>query len=49
MEPSFERYLIEKGVDKSGVRVLTTEKVLSRHIFSSLKEEHIVRLLRAKG
>lgn len=48
MEPSFERYLIEKGVDKNGVKVLITE-VLSRHIFNSLKEEHFVRLLRSEA
>ena len=49
MEPSFERYLSEKGVDKNGVKVLITEKVLSRHIFNSLKEEHFVRLLKSEG
>ena len=49
MDPAFQKYLFEKGVDKNGVRVLTAEKVLSRHIFSYLKEEHIVRLLEKEG
>ena len=49
MEPSFESFLTSKGVGKNAIRVLTLEKVLSRHIFSSLKEEHIVRLLKSKG
>ena len=29
--------------------MLTTEKVLSRRIFTSLKEDHIVRLLKCEG
>ena len=49
MEPSFQRYLIDKGVGKRAVEVLTTEKVLSRRIYTSLKEDHIVRLLKCEG
>ena len=49
MEPSFEKFLFERGIHRSGIKVLTDEKILSRHIFSSLKEEHIIRLLKAEG
>ena len=38
-------YLLQSGVGKSAVKALSIEKVVSKHIFKSLKEEHIVRLL----
>ena len=47
MEP-FETYLRNKGVSKNAVKALTTEKVVSKLIFKSLKE-HIIRLLKCEG
>lgn len=49
IQPTFETFLISKGVSKGAVNALVAEKVVSRHIFKSLKEEHIVRLLKCDG
>ena len=49
MEPSFEKYLISNSVGKSAVKALATEGIVSKHIFKSLKEEHMIRLLKCSG
>ena len=49
METSFQRVLIEKGIDEAAVEILVEQKVVNERVFSAMKKDHIVRLMECHG
>ena len=49
MDGEFVRYLGERGIDTRSLKVLEESDVKSFAIFKALKEDHLIRLLKAGG
>ena len=49
MESSFKSSLLEIGIEKKVVRLLTREGIVSRRILSIMKEDHMKSLLKCDG